>query len=584
MMKSKKSSLVLTLGTAAALAVGGGTAYWFFSQRGAGPADLLMGSEVVPQDALMAVSVTTDAGQWQQMREFGTKQSQTALDQNLAQLRDRFLTANGFNYDKDIRPWVGKEVTLAFLPTQIPPVTNPPTNPPPALQQQATIAVLPIQDPLKAKQVLEQPRTGGGGALTERTYKGVQIRESKGPTLQPFSAAVLDGKFLLITTDPKATERAIDTYQGAPSLSSTPGYRQSLSKIATEQPFGKLYVNLPAAAAITATNSGRNLSAENLAQVQQNQGLAATMKLEPEGIRFQSVSWLKPDSQKRYEVQNSARSMPERLPADTLIMASGGNLQKFWQDYSQGASANPISPINPEALRSGLQSTVGLDLDKDLLAWMDGEFSLALVAAPAGEPANLPFSLVFMVKASDRRAAEKSLTQLNQAMTERYKFKVEESKVGNQTVTNWVLPAGGPAITYGWLSGDVVFLTLGAPIAASLVPQPANSLANSPVFQKTVPTKPNPNNGHFFVNVERAINAKSLPLFPLPPANRDLIAAVQSIGVTAAISDDRTARYDVFAAIQKAGKPNPLPSPQVPAASPPPAEPVPVSPSPSPSP
>jgi len=39
---------------------------------------------------------------------------------------------------------------------------------------------------------------------------------------------------------------------------------------------------------------------------------------------------------------------------------------------------------------------------------------------------------------------------------------------------------------------------------------------------------------------------------------------VRSLGVTAAVSGDRTTRYDVFVGLQKAGNPKPLPSPTVP--------------------
>ena len=66
------------------------------------------------------------------------------------------------------------------------------------------------------------------------------------------------------------------------------------------------------------------------------------------------------------------------------------------------------------------------------------------------------------------------------------------------------------------------------------------------------------------MNVDRALNSKSLALFQLPPANRDLAAAVKSIGVTAAISDDRTTRYDVFVLLQRSSNPIPLPSPKLP--------------------
>ena len=556
--KKPKSSLLLPLTAAGALIAGGGAAYWVFAQQ-SGVGALPVGADVVPQTALMAVSVSTEPQQWQKLREFGTPQSQAAFAQTLGQLRDRFLTANGYDYERDIQPWVGKEVTVAFLPS-----TPSTAAPPSGTNQPATLAVLPIQDAARAKQILEQPRSNSG-KLAERTYKGFQIREKQSAT-QGFSATVLDGKLLLVTNDPKVTDQAIDSYKDGTALATTPGYTQSLGKIQSGQTFGKLYLNVPAAATIASQNSGKSIPPQSLTQVQQMQGLAATASLQPDGISFRSAAWLKPSSDRKYEVQNNAKDIPSRLPGETLLMTSGGNLKRFWQDYSQGAAANPISPINPEGLRSGIKSTVGLDLEKDLLTWMEGEFSLSLVGTPEGSTPTIPFSFLFMVKASDRRAAETTLQQLNQTMATKYKFKVEDAKVGNQTVTNWTLGTGSATITHGWLDNDVAFLSLCAPVVNAIIPKPASPLTDSEAYKKTVPSDLNPNNGRFFMNVDRALSSKNLPLFQLPPgSNRDFVAAVKSIGVTSAISDERTTRYDVFVLLQKTGNPPPLPSPTVPA-------------------
>jgi hypothetical protein len=565
----KKPSVLLTLGTAVALIAGGGAAYWLIMRGGLGSGDLPTGAEVIPQDALMTISVSTDPAQWQRLREFGTAKSQAAFNQNLAQLRDRILTANGYNYEQDIQPWVGKEVTVAFLsPSVQPPAAGTPSPTPP--QQQATVMVLPIQDALQAKQHLEKPKSASAAKQVERVYKGFQVRETQGAVPQNYSATVLDGKFLVVTTDPKATDRAIDTYKGGAALATTPDYAQALRKIQSSQSFGKVYVNLPVAAAMTSASSGRSLSPQSLAQIQQNQGLAATIALEPDGVRIRSASWRKPDSNK-YAVQNSAKTMPDRLPADTLIMASGGNLKQFWQDYSRGAATTPGTGITPESLRTGIKSTIGMDLEQDLLPWMEGEFSLSLVSAPDRTSPNFPFSLVFMVKSSDRRAGEKALGQLDQTMANKYRFKVDDTKVSDQPVTNLTFPLGGLVISHGWLNGDVAFLSMGAPIASAIVPKPSTSLADSDAFKKAIPSEPDPNNGHFFVNVDRAVNAKELPLLQLPPGNRDFLTAIRAIGVTAAISDERTVRYDIFIALQKTGNPSPLPSPTIPSITPSPS-------------
>jgi hypothetical protein len=77
------------------------------------------------------------------------------------------------------------------------------------------------------------------------------------------------------------------------------------------------------------------------------QGVAATVNLEPEGMRFRGISWLKPNSTQKYQVENKTNTLARRLPADTLMMFSGGNLSRFWQDNAQNADSNPLSIISP---------------------------------------------------------------------------------------------------------------------------------------------------------------------------------------------------------------------------------------------
>ena len=564
MSEKNKSSLLLTLGAAGLLIGGGLVAYWLLTQRGVLRGDMPVGANIIPQDAMLTLSLSTDPGQWQQLREFGTPQTQAELDKNLVQLRDRFLTSNGYNYQQDIQPWVGKEVTIAFLSPQ----TNTPTTnstPSPALnasdKQESVVMVLPIENPAAAKQVLEKPKPLKQGKWIERSYKGLQIKETQGLPSQNYSATVLDQRFLVLTDNPKATERAIDTYRGGASLSTTPGYTQSLSKITASQPFAQLYVNVPLAARVTAANPARPVSPQNLAPLQQNQGLATTITLETEGIRAKSISWLKPNSERTQVVENKAGRMQSRLPAQTLMMLSGGNLQRLWQDYVQGTKSNPLTPVPPENLRGGVKSLTGLDLDQDFLSWMNGEFSLAVIpAAPkVGSPEDFALSLVFMVQTSDRTRAEKSLQQLDQVMSRQYQFQIQQAKVESQSIVNWVAPFGTLTASHGWLDGDVAFLSLGAPVADRILPKPATTLASTEQFQKTVPSELSPNNGQFFLNVDPTV--KTLPLPEFFPGQQTLVEAMRSIGVTTAVSDERSIRYDIFVALKKAGKPGSLPSP-----------------------
>lgn len=528
-------------------------------QDGAKQIELLTGAEMIPQNVFMTVSLTTNPEQWQQLGEFGNPKSQSALNRQLAQIRDRLLTANGFNYTKDIQPWIGKEITVAFLASPaLPPLPKSPKRSGAAPQPQNVVMVLPVQDREKAKQLFEQLKPQATRKLVERTYQGFQIKEIQEKS-QSYSTALVDDKFLVVSTTPKALDQVIETYQGRTALATIPGFTQALGKIQAPQSFGKLYINLPGAAAIASTNSGKPGSSVKRTQASENQGLAATVTLESEGVRLRSISWLKPDSQTQYNVQNTAGMMPARLPAETIIMASGGNFRQFWQDYGQTLGANPLLPVNPRTLETDLRSRLGMNWKQDFLSWMEGEFALALVNAPKGSP--LPLGILFMVQVSDRPAAEKSLKQLDRAMATRYKFKVQESVIGSQPITNWILPKGGPRITHGWIDSNVAFLNFGAPLVNTILPKPTMSLTDSQPFKRGVSLELIPNNGHFFVNMERVLGG-TFPLLSLPPATREVVSAIRAIGVTAAISDERSTRYDVLVTLQKAGRSASSPSPK----------------------
>ncbi|WP_373530675.1 DUF3352 domain-containing protein [Nostoc sp.] len=565
MKKKKKPSLVLTLSAAGLLIGAGSAAYWLLAPRQPSWSDLLVGANIVPGDALFAVSLTTDPQQWQKLRDFGTKETQAELDKNLVQLRDRFLTNNGYNFQKDIAPWVGNEVTIAILAPATaskPPPKPVTTNEDAASDQQSMVMVLPVKNPEIAKNILAQLKTFKQGKWIDRTYQGIAIKQNQGQAGENFSAVLLDGRFLVITDHPKAAERAIDAYTSKTSLATTGGFAENFPKIANSQPFAQFYVNVPTAAKIAAASPNRPIPAQVLAQLQNNQGLAATMILEPEGIRFKGVSWLNPNSQRVLAVENKAGKMQSLVPAETLMMLSGGNLQRLWGDYVLTSQGNPLSPIAPEQIRSGIKSLTDLDLDQDLLSWMKGEFSLSLIPTTPkeGSPDDFLAGLVFMVQGSNRKLAEASLKQLDEVMKSQYQFQVQSGKVAGVPVVNWVSPYGTLTATHGWLDKDIAFLVVGAPITDKIILKPNNTLANTLPFQQTVPTEPNPTNGQFFLDVQRTV--KNFPLPTLIPNQQSLLAATRSIGMTSSVSDSRSNRYDIFIGLKKVRNSTALPSPE----------------------
>lgn len=560
----------------------------------------------MPDEALMAISISTDEGQWRALRSFGTPATQASFDQNLANLRDRILTANGLNYEQDIAPWVGDEVTIAFMPTDAaaggtapdaePEATDPNTDlgvedesadaetegaeaeEPSAPEtfgggnlgefddSQPLVIVLPIADPLKAQEIL------GNSELTKdstsREYKGVEIQEFTAEDSTDYSAAVFDTNYVVLATDQQAIDATIDTFKGEESIAQISGYRNAFNQVQTDDLIARLYVNVPAATAIANQNSNQPVSPESLSTFQNNQGLAISVGLKPNGVQFAGVAWLPQDSEFTYEVTNAVGQIPELLPSDTLAMVSGSNLKQLWQDYAQNAAGRPLTPLHPENIRAGFESTTGLNLETDLLDWMDGEFSLSLlpIAAPeSDDPSTQPLATVapvIIVQPSDRALAEQTFEKLDEVLSSRYRFQVEPAEMGGQPVVNWVSPFGALTLTRGWLEGNQVFLAIGPTAAQRILAQPSPSLAESQPYKTVMLDSPDSNNGHFYVDLNRFLNTDGIPLPPFPPQSQEVASSINAIGVTASILNPRTIRYDVNVSLEKGERPGALPSPE----------------------
>ncbi|MEO1375446.1 MAG: DUF3352 domain-containing protein, partial [Cyanobacteria bacterium J06635_10] len=193
---------------------------------------------------------------------------------------------------------------------------------------------------------------------------------------------------------------------------------------------------------------------------------------------------------------------------------------------------------------------------------MGGEFAISIIPnTPRKDfPQDVRAALVFMVQASDRRKAEASFKQLDDTMRNQYQFKIKEDKVGEAPVVRWIGPSGTLTATHGWLDEDIAFLTLGTPITDKIIPKPTNILANIDSFQKAVPKELSPINTQFFLDMEAAANSFSLSA--LFPNQQSFLNAINSIGVTSAVSDSRTTRYDILLKLKKGEKPASLPSPK----------------------
>ncbi|MGB3789568.1 MAG: DUF3352 domain-containing protein [Phormidesmis sp.] len=564
-------------GLAAVILLGGGAiAALNFSQRS--PRSLSpAGAQLVPQDALATITLTTDEIAWNKLRQFGTADSQTQFDQLLTTWKDQLFTLNGYSFKRDINPWIGDRITLAFLPTAESEAQGL------SAATQNIVLIAPIADPVKAKSLLQSGPQRSSVTWEDRSYKKIPIKTIQTDDGQSIEAAVIGTDWLLLSNTAAGVEQAIDTYRGKRSLRDNAGYRSATAALSDPQPLGKsfaqLYLNIPAATEALKTPEGTATDRQgSLIPLQGSQGIVATALVESEGIRFLGTSWLLPKNDLVYgELSNEADNMSRRLPSDTLLALSGSNLQQTWQALSEGNVSLPFFP-DAQNLRAGLLTQTGLDIEEDIMPWAGGEFAFGLLK-PVANPteaeaeqeaeqketeqngvdsseaiASAP--LLLMVQTNDRTTAESVWAQIDDVMINRYRYQVETTDLPEGSVTRWISPFQGVQFSHGWLPGNVTFFAVGSDITEALIPAPTPPLASTRLFQTLTSEAPTSNNGQFFLDLAKINQTDGV--FPLPQLGQlGPTSAIEAIGLTSTVGD-RTMDYDLYVKLSKAAKPGPL--------------------------
>ena len=118
-MTEKKSNLLPILGASAVVVAGGVGAYFFLNKSpiplGGGVSSTAGTMNVVPKQSLMSVSISTDGAALSKLEQFLSPETKKLYDQALTQFQSE-LSSEDVNYEKDVKPWIGKNISIAILP------------------------------------------------------------------------------------------------------------------------------------------------------------------------------------------------------------------------------------------------------------------------------------------------------------------------------------------------------------------------------------------------------------------------------------------------------------------------------------
>lgn len=495
----------------------------------------------LPKDAPLVATIDTSSESWRKAGKF--QLFQAAWNGISFLIPPQFKTG----YATDIKPWLGEQIAVAFLPKSGSQVTV----------DDNFVTLIPVKDEVALKRFLKKLKAGGN--LNQRQYKGITILETKtgsssqDNTIPPvpkspinkaskpsifqkpiknpglkkpnlkrrnsLAIGILPGH-LAVGYSNKSIERVINTNrQKAATLAQNPLFQKTIKQPQTGKPLFSMYQD-PAGYIDFAKDLIKDpslglptidlesiLSSE---QLKNYQSLGYAVTVQKEGIRFQVNAYLSPESNRNNLADNiKTQNILSRMPAATYSAVNGKNLNLRWEAISKLLSSQKEFKDGLTTLRGLIRSNTGLDLERDIISWMDGEFAFFMYPTKGGffqamNPSS-DMGIGLAVETSNRAAAENTLNKLGNLIASVSKggVKIAQKSIKNQAVTSWDVNGDSATslLAYSWVDNNTLVLTTGYGALADLVPQPYIALSSAYNFNTATNSLPSQNNGYFYMNM-----------------------------------------------------------------------------------
>ncbi|WP_199316051.1 DUF3352 domain-containing protein [Tolypothrix sp. FACHB-123] len=485
-----------------------------------------------------------------------------ALDKDgeLSKLKTNLLTKSNLNYQEDIQPWLGKEITLAVTSLDI---DRDPENG----QQIGYLMALATTQPEKSREFLEllfSKRVLAGGNLGTEEYEGVKLLYDNPPPKQDFLAgAAVGDRFILFANELKVLKDAINNVQAPDlNLSSLVQYQKATQQL----PKGTLalaFVNLPKLVKWQGLELQEAVyDSEIISLVLNSQGLLAeTSFLSASANSYSAPAPLL--SQPVQALQYIPQSAGLAIAGANLSNLGETNLAKLWKEatatiYSSAKSAN--SPTDQPF--SELQNRWGINLVEDIFSWVKGEYAIALL--PQTEKNQQ--SWVFVVENTPEVAD--GIARLD-AIASSKGLNINSLNLNNQKVSAWTeLIAASkkpqeknrPAYTVDTKVQGVHTTVENYEIFASdletmaeILTAKDNSLVKNRNFQDSIAAIPQPNQGYVYLDWTKSkyLVERQLPILKLVEVlGKPFFEKLRSLTVSSYGSDTGLLKGGVFFKLQ----------------------------------
>ncbi len=521
-MTSRLRSLLIV---AAVLLLGLGS--WFWLPRPLGSHRTPTAAAFIPQRSPLAVSLLVSPDRLAKLPQL-----------DLANFEEGLLDSAHLNYKRDVRPWLGDEITLAVTTLDL---DREPSNG----QQPGYLLALAAKNPARAKEFLQiywQQRAADGTDLHYEQVSGVKLiygdlADRSGQTV---ASALVGDRYILFANTPKVIRDAVNNVQVPElSLASAPDYQRSLEMLTNDR-FALAYANLDALGdwleqqGLSVNLAREAGSAPSDTQIQADaypyNALALGLGLAPHGLLADTLllsdrpgTTAVSDPAVPPQATPNAEVRPERvlryLPSDSIAVASSAQLDQLWQQTQPLLAAYPALNTLVDRALDHLQSQWNIDITQEVFPWVTGEYAIGQLNRPKG------VDWIFVVDRTDPKTIA-GIEHLD-AIARSQGYSIGALTLADREVTAWtsLKPDGDQTSAASAIRALLrgvharvdhyeLFATSLDAMEQALLASQGKPLAQSPGFQQAIAPLPAQGQGYLYVNWRdnKAILEQKLPL------------------------------------------------------------------------
>lgn len=476
----------------------------------------------VPKSAPIMVSMLVNPDRLEDLAQVvaSSKERRKTKDE-INQLKTSILANTGIDYEQDVKPWIGDEITAAITTTDR---DRDPSNG----QQPGYVLAVSTKDAQKSRDFVEllfAKKAIAGANLVIEEFNGIRLL-SNSPRLQPenlstkseggFSGAVVGDDFVLFANHPQVLKEAINNVQ-APDLNLTTSsqYQQALTQL-PGQKVGLAFLNYPELSTKKEVESSLTYESQIVALELNSQGLLAETTVVA-GLDKETLPPISTLSQPAKALQYMPATVSLAIVGVDLSKLPNSNLQQFWAQVSPGLSVTKLL----EQPLAQLQTSWGINLKDDIFNWVEGEYALGKL------PNN---DWIFAVERTPSATA--GIEKLN-AIASNKELTITSLPLENQKVSAWTqltpiatqTANSSAAITlnakvqgvHTTIDNYEVFTTSIDAMEQVLKANKNGSLASNSQFIASTDAFPAPNSGYVYVDwqANQATIKRQLPIISL---------------------------------------------------------------------